>query len=470
MNLTLKWYIDWVNSGKFSPQEVISAYLGKAKSENEKYFAYIRFHEKYIVQNQEEFSKRALKWAPIAIKDNVMTKWLVTSFGSHIAENYIAPYSATFFEQIEDAGGLLFGKTNMDEFAMGSSTETSYFGLTKNPHDSTRVPGGSSGGSAVAVAADLCLAAIGSDTAGSIRQPAALCGVVWLKPTYGRVSRYGVMPMANSLDQIWVFTKNIEDCAIMLWVISGHDPKDAQSVDKKIDLEHLDDVDVSTYRIALPKEFISEWLNPKIKEQLFVIIKTLRDAGVQVDEVSLPTLEYVLPIYYTLMPAELSTNLARFDGIRFGLQWNTLEAHSIQEYYQKIRTEWFGDEALRRIFTWTYVLSSENYEEYYLQAKKAQKKMQDEFKKIFIDYDFVIGSTTPDVAWKLWAKIDDPIQMYLADVYTVPANICGLPWLSLPAGFIEKDGSQLPRGLQILGDKRSEAELLKFAKWIEERV
>ncbi len=477
MKLTLKWYIDGVDRGDFSSKEVIDHYLQKAMADNDEYFAYIRFHEEYVKNHQWVFSQRLLKWAPIALKDNILTQWLVTSFASHIAENYVSPYSATFFEQIEEAGGLMLGKTNMDEFAMWSSTETSYFGISKNPHDVTRVPGGSSGGSAVAVASDLCLAAIGTDTAGSVRQPAALCGVVGLKPTYGRVSRYGVMPMANSLDQVGTFTKNVEDCALMLGVISGYDAKDAQSVErddlsliKDLDLSNIDTLDVRQYRVALPKEFISEWLNPEIKEQLLAIVKILRDAGVQVDEVSLPTLEYVLPIYYTLMPAELSTNLARFDGIRFGLQDDTMKFNSIKEYYQKVRTAWFGDEALRRIFTGTYVLSSEHYKSYYLQAKKAQKKMQMEFDKIFSDYDFVIGSTTPDVAWKIWEKINDPIQMYLADVYTVPANICGLPGLSLPAGFVEKNNVKLPWGMQIMWNKRSEIDILKFAKWIEGNI
>jgi len=473
MQLTLKWYIDGVDSGKFSPQEVISAYWEKAKAENEKYFAYIRFHEDYVEKNKDEFAKRPLKWAPIAIKDNVLTKGLVTSFASSIAKDYISPYSATFFEKLEDVGALMIGKTNMDEFAMGSSTETSVFGPSKNPHDLQRVPGWSSGGSAVAVASDLCLAGIGTDTAWSVRQPAALCGVVGLKPTYGRVSRYGIMPMANSLDQVGTFTKTVEDAALLLASFAWYDERDAQSVNKEIDdIQNIDfdDFDIKNCRIALPKEFISEGLNPEIKEQLLSIVEKLRKAGAQVDEVQLPTLKYVLPIYYTLMPAELSTNLARFDGIRFGLQKNTMQFDSIQKYYEAVRTEGFGDEALRRIFTWTYVLSSENYENYYLQAKKAQQQMQDEFDQIFANYDFVIGSTTPDVAWKFGEKIDDPVQMYLADIYTVPANICGLPGLSLPAGFVEKEWSKLPWGMQILGDKWTEAKVLKFAKWIEGNI
>jgi aspartyl-tRNA(Asn)/glutamyl-tRNA(Gln) amidotransferase subunit A len=472
MNLTLSSYLAWVKEKKFSPQEVISHYLQKAKMVNEKYFAFLRFHDEYISKHKEDFSWKPLMGAPIALKDNIMTEGEISSNASKITEDYRAPYSASFFQDLENAGAMMMGKTNMDEFAMGSSTETSAFGNTINPHGTWRVPGGSSWWSAVAVAADLCLAAIWSDTAGSVRQPAALCGVVGFKPSYGRISRYGIMPMANSFDQVWLFTKTVEDCALLFSYLAKQDVKDAQSkisedfVAWKIELE----TDITKIRFALPKEFISEWLHPWIKKSLLEIVEKLRKAGATVDEVSLPTLDLVLPIYYTLMPAELSTNLARFDGIKFWLQNEMSKYPSLLEYYQAVRSKWFGDEAKRRIFIGTYVLSSENYELYYLQAKKAQMQMKKEFENLFQNYDIVFWSTSPDLAWKFGAKIDDPIKMYLSDAYTVPANICWLPGLSLPAGFVEDQGENLPRGLNLMSKFWDDKKLLQISSAIEQLI
>jgi len=472
MELTLKSYLEWIEKGKFSSEEVMKNYLARAKEGNKDYFAFLRFYDDYIEKNLTIFADKPLRWAPIGMKDNVLTKGLVTSFGSKIAENYVSPYSATFFEKLEDAGGLMIWKTNMDEFAMGSSTETSTFGKTLNCYGTNRVPGGSSWGSAVAVAADLCLAAFWTDTAGSVRQPAALCGVVWFKPTYGRISRYGIQPMANSLDQVGMFTKTVEDTALLFSYVSWYDSRDAQSIDKKFVLEECNFAlsNLNWYKIALPTEFISEGLDPEIKSQLLVIIERLRKAGAQVDEVSLPTLEYVLPIYYTLMPAELSTNLSRFDGIRFGLQKNSFDFENILEYYKAVRSAGFWEETKRRIMVGTYVLSSEHYESYFIQAQKAQAQMQKEFATIFEKYDLVIGSTTPGVAWKIGEKIDDPIKMYLSDIYTVSANICGLPGISVPAGFVEDRWEKMPWGVHLMADRWKEKKIFEVGNWIEKNV
>lgn len=467
MSLTLKDYITWVESWKLKVEDIVFEYLDKV--ENNIWWdlnVFLRAHVEYIKNNLELIKNGALKWAPIVLKDNIMTKWYISSCGSKMLENYIAPYSATCFRNMEKNWGLLLWKTNMDEFAMWSSTETSYFGNTLNNWGTNRVPGGSSGWSAVAVAADMCLAALGTDTWGSVRQPAAFCGVVWLKPTYGRVSRYGVQSMASSLDQVWTLTKTVEDAEILLKVIMWFDERDSQS-DKRSDELIKSNKTLDKYKIALPKQAFGEGLNPKIRTRIQEVILKLRDMWVQVDEVDLPVLDYWISVYYTLMPAEVSTNLARFDGIRFGLQDNTLNYDNIQEYYKYIRTEWFWEEVKRRIALWTFVLNSANYEWYYLKALQVRQNMKNDMAKIFENYDLILSPTTPDVAWKIGEKIDDPLKMYLEDMYTVPANLAWLPAISVPVGTIEDRGEDMPVGLHLIANSWKEDDLFVVGEEIE---
>ncbi len=467
MSLTLKQYIQWVESWKLQVENIVTKYLDKVenniwKNEN----AFVIAHRDYVKNNLDKIRNSKLKWAPIGLKDNIMTKWYISSCGSKILEKYVAPYSATCFRNMENNWWLLIGKTNMDEFAMGSSTETSYFGKTYNCFGKNRIPGWSSGGSAVAVAKDMCIAALWTDTGGSVRQPAALCGVVWLKPTYGRVSRYGVQSMASSLDQVWTLTKTVEDAEILLKSIMWFDERDSQS-DKRADEIIKSDKKLNAYKIALPKQVLWEWLDSKIKERILNVVEKLREKWVQIDEVDLPVLDYGISIYYTLMPAEVSTNLARFDGIRFGLQEHTLNYTNIHEYYQKIRSEWFWEEAKRRILLGTFSLSSANYEWYYLRAIKVRQKMTQDMDKIFQKYDLILSPTTPTVAWKIWEKINDPLKMYLADLYTVSANLAWLPAISVPVGTIQDNWEDMPVGLHLMANKWKEDDLFLVGREIE---
>lgn len=472
MNLTLKSYIEWVDAGTFSPDEVVQEYLKKAKESNDKYFSYLRFHEDYVKTNLNEFKSKLLRAAPIAIKDIILTKWYITSFGSKMWKNYVSPYSATSFENLEKNGGLMIWKTNMDEFAMGTTTEWSAFGVTKNFHGIDRIPWWSSGGSAVAVAGDLCLWALGTDTGGSVRQPASMCGVVGFKPTYARVSRYGVQSLCNSFDQVGVFAKNIEDSKILLSAIAGYDPKDATSIDKQ-DFKSRDSIfesDIPKYKIALPKQALGDWLDPRIKDALMKKVKQLRNRWFEVDEVDMSLLDQWVAMYYTLMPAEMSTNLSRFDGIRFGKQDDMMKFDSVADYYKKIRSEWFGEEVKRRIMIGTYVLSSANYKWFYLKAQQIRKQLIADTKKIFEKYDLILTPTSPELAWKLWAKIDDPLKMYLADIYTVSANIVWIPAVSLPGWLIDDNWEKMPWGIQFMADKWKESKLFGIWKIIEEIV
>jgi len=474
MSLTLKQYISWVESGEINVENVVSKYLDKV--ENNIWWnlnVFLRAHRDYVKDNLDIIKNSTLKWAPVVFKDNIMTKWYISSCGSKMLENYVSPYSATCFRNMEKNWWLLLWKTNMDEFAMWSSTETSYFGNTLNNWGTNRVPGGSSGWSAVAVAADMCLAALWTDTGWSVRQPAAFCGIVGLKPTYGRVSRYGVQSMASSLDQVWTLTKTVEDAEILLNAIMWFDERDSNSDKRADELIKSNNVDKSSarkineYKIALPKQVFGEGLNPKIKSRIESVILKLRDMWVQIDEVDLPVLDYGISIYYTLMPAEVSTNLARFDGIRFGLQEHTLDHDNIQEYYKHIRTEWFWEEVKRRIALWTFVLNSANYEWYYLKALQVRQKMKNDMAKIFENYDLILSPTTPDVAWKIGEKIDDPLKMYLEDMYTVPANLAWLPAISVPVGTIEDRGEDMPVGLHLIADSWKEDDLFVVGREVE---
>ena len=467
MQLTLKDYIH----SDMKAQDIVKTYLETAKTLNADYFSFVRFHEDYINIHLDEFASRPLKAAPIGIKDIILTQDYITSCGSKILENYVSPYSATCFLNLEKHGGIMIGKTNMDEFAMWSTTETSYFWKSKNIYGTDRTPGWSSGWSAAAVASWAVIGALGTDTWGSIRQPAAWCGIVWIKPTYGMVSRYGVQSMASSLDQVGVMTKTVDDAEILLKAIAWFDPKDSQSDPRADDFVNnknsLDEKSVKIFKIGVPKESLWEGLDPQIKKLFLATIEKLRADGIIVDEISLPMLAYSVPMYYTLMPAEVSTNLARFDGIKFGLQSDSMDVDTLQKYYETIRSEWFGEEAKRRILLGTFVLSSANYEWYYLKAQKAREELQAEFDTIFAQYDIILTPTVPEVAWKIGSRTDDPLKVYLADMYTIPANMWGLPAMSIPMGMVEDQWEMMPTWIQLMAQKWSEDKIFGFGKYLE---
>ena len=465
MNLTLKQYIDGIESGKFSQQEVYDAYMKKSKDRNEELNAYISFNK----QGVSDMKDTILKGAPIAIKDNFLVKWGPVTCASKILEWYIAPYDATTYSNLTTNGGVLLGKTNLDEFAMGGSTENSCYGPSKNPHDITKIPWGSSGGSAVAVAADLCIAALGSDTWGSIRQPASLCGIVWFKPTYGRNSRYGVVAMASSLDQVWVFTKTVEDCVILSKTLAWKDPLDATSIEKN-DLNTWDEAltkeNIKDLKIAVPRQLLEEWIDLNVKKTIENAIQKIENLGAKVDYVDMTTLKHAIEVYYIVMPAEVSTNLAKFDGIRFGKWANSFDFPDVYAYYEKVRADGFGDEAKRRIMVGSYVLSAGYYDAFYNKAQKVRRLIKNEYDKIFADYDLVIWPVSPDVAWDIWEKADDPIKMYLADIYTIPVNLAGLPAMSLPVW--KADG--LPVWLHIIANQWQENKIFHLANILEKEL
>ena len=399
----------------------------------------------------------------VAVKDIISVKGQTVTCGSRVLENFKSPYDATVIRKLEEADAIVIGKTNMDEFAMGSSTENSAFGATLNPADETRVPGGSSGGSAVAVAAGLAQTALGSDTGGSIRQPAALCGVVGLKPTYGRVSRYGLVAFASSFDQIGPFGTSARDVAYVLNVIAGHDPCDSTSANVPVpDFVKALNGDVKGLRIGLPKEYYTSSLDPGIRDAIMQRVDRLKQAGARVVEVSLPHSEYTIAAYYVLSDAEASSNLARYDGARYGKRAGS--AKDLLEMYTRTRSEGFGSEVKRRIMLGTYVLSAGYYEAYYRKGQKVRRLIKEDFDKAFRQVDCLITPTSPTTAFKIGEKIDDPLTMYLSDVYTVSANLAGIPGISIPCGV---DDRGLPIGLQILGKQFDEETILRVADAVE---
>ena len=403
---------------------------------------------------------------PIAIKDVLAVKNQPLNCASKILGNFISPYDATVIEKLKAAGAIVFGRLNMDEFAMGSSTENSAFGTTCNPWDVTRIPGGSSGGSAAAVAADECLAALGSDTGGSIRQPAALCGCVGLKPTYGRVSRYGLVAFASSLDQIGPFTKDVRDAATLLGVLSGHDLRDATSVPVPVpDYTKALTGDIRGMKLGLPREYMIGGLDPEVKAAVDAAVKTLTGLGAEVVEISLPHTDYAVATYYIIATAEASANLARFDGIRYGAR---VEGADPGELYARTRGAGFGPEVKRRIILGTYVLSSGYYDAYYLRAQKVRTLIRNDFLKAFETVDAIVTPTTPTAAFKAGEKSGDPLQMYLSDIFTISCNLAGICGLSLPCGFTREP--KLPIGLQMLGKPFGEEALLKLAHAYEQNT
>lgn len=402
---------------------------------------------------------QALTGIPIALKDLLCTRGVTTTCASRILHNYVPPYDATVVEKLRAAGAVFTGKTNMDEFAMGSSTETSWFGITRNPWDLERIPGGSSGGSAAAVAADECIAAIGSDTGGSIRQPAALCGVVGMKPTYGRVSRFGLVAFASSLDQIGPFTRDVEDCAILMNVIAGYDPKESTSVPAEVpDYRQYVSRGIDGWTVGIPREYFIEGIDAEVLEAVQRSVKVVEGLGAKCTEISLPHTEYCLAVYYIVAPAEASSNLARYDGVKYGFR--SLDGRDLLDMYKKSRSAGFGAEVKRRIMLGTYVLSSGYYDAYYKKASQVRALIKRDFDEAFKSCDVILTPTTPTPAFRVGEKTDDPMQMYLSDIFTISTNLAGIPGIAVPCGFTR---GGLPIGVQFLAGHMGEAKLMQIA-------
>ncbi|MBD1401119.1 Asp-tRNA(Asn)/Glu-tRNA(Gln) amidotransferase subunit GatA [Pelovirga terrestris] len=401
---------------------------------------------------------------PLGLKDIFSTKGVRTTCGSKILDNYVPVYDATVVERLRKQGAVIIGKLNMDEFAMGSSNETSSAGVCRNPWDRNHVPGGSSGGSAVAVAAGQVAAALGTDTGGSIRQPAAHCGVVGLKPTYGRVSRYGVIAYASSLDQVGPITRNVEDCALLLAAIAGYDPRDSTSVDRPVpDYQASLNEGVAGKKIGLPREYFIDGLDPEVKRAVDAAMEVYRGLGAELVPVSLPHTDYSVACYYLIATAEASSNLARYDGVRFGVRH--AGAGGLIDMYQQTRSAGFGDEVKRRIMLGTYALSSGYYDAYYLKAQKVRTLIRQDFTRVFAQVDLLLTPVAPTAAFKIGEKTDDPLQMYLSDIFTIPANLAGTCAMSIPCGF---DAAGLPIGLQLIGKPFGEGEMLQAARAFEQ--
>jgi aspartyl-tRNA(Asn)/glutamyl-tRNA(Gln) amidotransferase subunit A len=450
-----------IKNKEVSAQQACAQLAGRIEEVDKKINAYVRYDKQAqpsIGKSNDSPEFKNLFGLPVSIKDNICIKGRETTCSSKILNGFKAPYDATVIKKLNEAGACLLGQTNMDEFAFGSSTESSCYGPTLNPWDSQRIPGGSSGGSAAAVAADEAAVALGSDTGGSIRQPAAMCGVVGLKPTYGRVSRYGLIAFASSLDQIGTLSKTVEDAALIMNVISGRDEMDSTSADVKVP-NFLDclKADLRGLKAGIPKEYFVKGLNDEVKSAVLKAVETLKKMGVETKEISLPHTKYAVSTYYLIAPAEASSNLARFDGVQYGM---SIKADNIKDMYRKTRSEGFGQEAKRRIILGTYALSSGYYEAYYLKALKVRTVIAKDFKDAFKEVDFILTPTAPTTAFKIKEKIDDPLQMYLSDIFTIPMNLAGIPAISVPCGF---DSNNLPIGLQIIAKAFDEEMLFKVA-------
>ncbi len=449
-----------------SVRELVEAYLQAIEAADGQVRAYLTVTPESARAQARELDDRLaaggelppLGGMPVAVKDNLCTRGVRTTCGSRILEPFVPPYDATAVSRLRQAGAVILGKTNMDEFAMGSSTENSAFFPTRNPWKLDHVPGGSSGGSAAAVAAGEALAALGSDTGGSIRQPASLCGVVGMKPTYGRVSRYGLVAFASSLDQIGPIALDVRDCAAVLQAISGHDPRDATCLDVPVpDFPASLEGGVKGLRVGVPVEFFGEGLQPEVREAVQEAVRVLEGLGAVVEEVALPTLEYALPTYYLVACAEASSNLARYDGVAYG--YRSPRAEDLYTLYARTRAEGFGPEVKRRIMLGTFALSAGYYEGFYKKAQQVRTLVRRDFDRCFQQVDVLATPTSPVAGFRLGERTEDPLQMYLADVYTIPVNLAGLPAVSVPCGFV--DG--LPVGLQLVGRPFEEATLLRAA-------
>lgn len=468
--LTIKETHDGLRGKGFSVKELVEDCLDQIEKKDPEIRAYLEFFSDARDQSKkaDELLSQGgelppLLGIPLAVKDNILIKDKKATAASKILEHYVAPYDATVIKKLKNHGAVFLGKTNMDEFAMGASTENSAFGVTRNPHDTKRVPGGSSGGSAAAVAADLCIAGLGSDTGGSIRQPAAFCGVVGLKPTYGAVSRHGLIAMASSLDQIGPLTKSVEDAKLLFDAIRGPDHFDATSAqhveNRNTKLEIPENL--QGFRVGIPKEYFTSGLDEDVEKNVKAAIKKIETAGAEVQEISLPHSEYALAAYYLIVSAEVSANLARFDGIRYGFK--DKNHATLFETYTKSRARGFGAEVKRRIMLGTYTLSAGYYDAYYLQAQKMRRLIQDDFKNAFDRVDVIMGPTAPTPAFGIGERTENPLEMYLADIYTVAINLAGVPAVSLPAGTVTRNGSVLPVGLQMIGRWWDEDRLLSIA-------
>ncbi|MGC8744286.1 MAG: Asp-tRNA(Asn)/Glu-tRNA(Gln) amidotransferase subunit GatA [Verrucomicrobiia bacterium] len=472
--LTITESANGLSKGDFTSQELVQACLEQIQSVDKKLNAFLWIDAQdaiaqAVAADKEiragaNYNEKPLLGIPIAIKDLISVKGHPLRCASKILDKYIAPYDATVIEKLRAAGAIIFGRTNMDEFAMGSSTENSAFGPTRNPWDTERAPGGSSGGSAAAVAADECAGALGSDTGGSIRQPASFCGCVGLKPTYGRVSRYGLVAYASSLDQIGPMTKSVEDAALLLKVIAGSDKRDSTCAPEPVpDYSSLLNQNIKGLKIGVPKEYMIGGLDPDVKRTINEALKTLQSLGAILEEISLPHTEYAIATYYIIATAEASANLARFDGVRYGLR---IDGEDPIEMYCNTRGAGFGQEVKRRILLGTYVLSSGYYDAYYLYAQKVRTLIRKDFATAFEKVDIIATPTSPTPAFKLGEKTADPLQMYLSDIFTISCNLAGICGISLPAGFTNSK-PKLPIGLQLLGKPMDEAKLLAAAHAFE---
>jgi aspartyl-tRNA(Asn)/glutamyl-tRNA(Gln) amidotransferase subunit A len=452
-----------IERGETTAKEVYRAFFTRAERLEPLLGAYLNLLDAYVPPDGRTEETGALRGLPISVKDNICIRGLPTTCGSKILESFVAPYDATVIARLKREGGTFLGKTNCDEFAMGSSTENSAFGPTRNPWSLEFVPGGSSGGSAAAVAAGTALAALGSDTGGSIRQPAALCGVVGLKPTYGRVSRFGLVAFASSLDQIGPITRTVEDAALLLNVIAGPDPLDSTSApEAPPDFTALLGRPVAGLRMGVPEEYFGEGLHPEVRRATEEAIATFERLGAVRVPVHLRHNEYSVACYYILATAEASANLARFDGVRYGLR---APAENLRDLYEKSRSQGFGPEVQRRILLGTYVLSSGYYDAYYRKAQKVRSLLRRDFEEAFTQADFIVTPATPDPAFRIGEKADDPLKMYLSDIFTVSVNLAGLPGLVVPCGFTPES---LPIGLQILGPPLDEVRLLQVGHAFEQ--
>lgn len=465
--LTIKKAHEAMKNGDFTSHDLTQAYLDVIREKNPNLNAYLHVFEGNALKQAEEADKRfkdgtaeLLTGIPMAIKNNICIKGELTTAASKILENYHATYDATVIEKLRKSGAVFLGGTNLDEFAMGSSTENSAFGVSKNPYDETRVPGGSSGGSAVAIASNMALASLGSDTGGSVRLPSSFCGTVGLKETYGRVSRYGAVALGSSLDQIGPITKNIEDAKIVYDCIKGEDKNDSTTLSEKLIQEKELKVKDKMV-IGIPRHFMKEGIDTDVMKNFEESVEKLKSLGYEIKEIELPNINYVLATYYIIMPAEASANLARFDGVRYGL---LKEGENGIDDYKKTRGEGFGAEARRRIILGTYILSAGYYDAYYNKAMALREVIRDDFKKAYESVDVILTPTSPTPAFKIGENADDPVQMYLADIFTVSANVTGVPAISVPSGFVDREGKQLPLGVQFMAPWMGENILFKIGK------
>ena len=463
-----------IREGKTTAVEATQAVLDEIAAGEDTYHCYVTVERDKALQQAAEVQKKIeageltgpLAGVPFAIKDNMCTEGTLTTCSSKILENFIPTFSAEAVLNLEKAGAVILGKTNMDEFAMGSTTETSYYGVTRNPRNPEHVPGGSSGGSAAAVAAQECFAALGSDTGGSIRQPASYCGVVGMKPTYGTVSRYGLIAYGSSLDQIGPLTKDVTDCATVLETIASHDPKDSTSMKREdTDFTSALVADVKGMKIGIPRDYFGEGLDPEVRDAVLAAAEVLKAQGAEVEEFDLSLVDYAIPTYYTIAAAEASSNLERFDGVKYG--YRAQDAEDLHTMYKRSRSQGFGPEVKRRIMLGSFVLSSGYYDAYYLKALRVKALIKKAFDEAFAKYDVILGPVAPTTAPKLGSSLADPIKMYLGDIYTISINLAGLPSISVPCGT---DSKGLPIGMQLIGDCFKEKTLIRAAYTYEQSV